>query len=65
MDEFRVGSIPSYEPLERQHADDPGGHRKRKHPNQQDAEEDVVTLSEQAPEDEEGAAGYAPHHQGD
>ena len=65
MDDFRVGSIPSYEPLERQHADDPGGHRKRKHPNPDGAGEDVVTLSDQAPEDEDAGTGYAPHHQGD
>ena len=65
MDDFRVGSIPSYEPLERQHADDSGGRKKRKHSDAQDAEEDVVTLSKQAPEDEDSGTGYAPHHEGE
>ncbi len=65
MDEFRVGSIPSYDPVNRQHADDPSGRRKKKHPDPQGAEEDVVTLSEHAPEDEEGGTGYAPHRDKD
>ena len=60
MDDFRVGSIPSYDPLDRQHADDPSGRRKKKHPNPQGAEEDGVTLSERAPEEEDGGTGYAP-----
>ncbi len=61
MDDFRVGSIPSYDPLERQHADDSSGRKKRKHSEPQSAEEDVVTLSEQAPEEEDSGSGYAPH----
>ena len=65
MDDFRVGSIPSYDPLERQHADDSSGRRKRKHSNPQSAEEDVVTLSEQAPEEEDSGSGYAPRRSGD
>lgn len=65
MDDFRVGSIPSYDPLDRQHADDRSGHRKKKQPDPQAAEEDVVDLTERAPEDEEGGTGYAPHRDGD
>jgi hypothetical protein len=65
MDDFRVGSIPSYDPLDRQHPDDSSGRRKRKHPDPQGAEEDVVTLNEPAPEDEEAGTGYGPHRGGD
>ena len=65
MDDFRVGSIPSYDPLDRQHPDDPSGRRKRKHQDPQGDQEDVLTLSEQAPEDEAAGTGYAPHRGGE
>jgi hypothetical protein len=65
MDDFRVGSIPSYDPLDRQRPDDASGRRKKKPANPQGAEEDVVTLSEQAPEDEDSGTGYAPHRDRD
>jgi hypothetical protein len=64
MDDFRVGSIPPYDPIGRQHPDDSAGRKKKKHPDPQSAEEDIVSLSENAPEDEEGGIGYAPRREG-
>jgi len=60
MDDFRVGSIPSSDPLGRQRTDDSTGRRKRKQPDPQSAEDDVVSLFEHALEDEDSGAGYRP-----
>jgi hypothetical protein len=64
MDDFRVGSISPYDPIERHHADDTTGNRKRKHPYHPDEPEDIVELSEQAAEEEpESGTGYGPHRE--
>jgi hypothetical protein len=45
--------------------DDSAGRRKRKHPDPESAEEDVVSLSENAPEDLEAGSGYGPRREED
>jgi hypothetical protein len=65
MDDFRVGSIPLSDPVGRQRADDSAGRRKRRNPDPQSAEDDVVSLFEHTLEDEEVDAGYAPHREQD
>ena len=65
MDDFRVGSIPPYDPIHREHSGDSGGRKKKKQPDPQGAEEDVVSLSEHAPEDGETSTGYGPRREED
>jgi hypothetical protein len=62
MDDFRVGSIPSSDPVGYQRTDGSSGRKKRRNPDPQGAEDDVVSLFEHASEDEEeDGAGYQPH----
>jgi hypothetical protein len=53
------------DPVGRQRADDSAGRRKRRNPDPQSAEDDVVSLFEHTLEDEEVDAGYAPHREQD
>lgn len=64
MDDFRVGSIPSSDPIRHQRADD-SCRRKRRQPDPQSSEDDVVSLFEHTLEDEEADTGYAPHREQD
>lgn len=61
MDDFRVGSIPSYDPIVRQRTDDEAGRKKKRHSEEPEAEADVVSLSDETSEDEDSGSGYAPH----
>lgn len=65
MDDFRVGSIPAYDPIGRQRTDDSAGRKKRKPHDPESAEEDVVSLSEETPAEEESGAGYGPRREKD
>jgi len=67
MDDFRVGSVSPYDPIERRHPDDSAGRRRRKLPEQPaEEEQDVVALSEPAeesPAQDEPGAGYGPRRE--
>jgi hypothetical protein len=64
MDDFRVGSVPPYDPIDHQRTDDSARRKKRKHSDESGApEEDVFTLSEHTGDDEEPAVGYAPRRE--
>ena len=61
MDDFRVGSVPPYDPIDRHHADDASGRRKRKQAEPAaETEEDIVELSEHAAAEDEPETGYGP-----
>ena len=61
MDDFRIGSIPSYDPIHRHSGDDSEKRKKRKHSESEAAEgEDIVSLSENSAEADDSAAGYSP-----
>ncbi len=63
MDDFRVGSIPPYDPIERHHTGDESGGRKRKHPEPPaEPQEDIVEISEHA-EEEDSGTGYGPRRE--
>jgi hypothetical protein len=64
MDDFRVGSVPPYDPVTgHQRVDDSAGRKKKKPHDQTGTEEDTVTLSEHEAGEEESGAGYGPRRE--